>query len=63
MTDLAGTHNYVYDQLNQLISATHPQPANPTEGFNYDPVGNRYPATNVYNAANQLLEDDSYIYS
>jgi RHS repeat-associated protein len=27
------------------------------------PVGNRYPATNVYNAANQLLEDDTYIYS
>jgi RHS repeat-associated protein len=33
------------------------------EGFDYDPVGNRYPTSNVYNAANQLLEDDTYIYS
>jgi RHS repeat-associated protein len=28
-----------------------------------DKVGNRYPTSNVYNAANQLLENDNYIYS
>jgi YD repeat-containing protein len=33
MTDLDGTHDYLYDQLNQLIQATHPQPANPLEQF------------------------------
>jgi RHS repeat-associated protein len=31
--------------------------------YNYDPVGNRIGAANVYNDANQLLADDSYIYS
>jgi RHS repeat-associated protein len=63
MTDLDGAHDYLYDQLNQLISATHPQPSNPMENFDYDPVGNRLSAANVYNAANQLLENDSYVYS
>jgi RHS repeat-associated protein len=61
MTDLDGTHDYLYDQLNQLIQATHPQPANPMESFDYDPVGNSLGYT--YNDANQLLENDSYIYS
>ncbi len=63
MTDEYGIHNYTYDALYRLTQATHPQPTNPLEGFDYDPVGNRYPATNVYNAANQLLEDADYIYS
>jgi YD repeat-containing protein len=63
MTELAGTHNYVYDQLNQLISATHPQPVNPTEGFSYDLLGNRIGSGYTYNSGNQLLEDADYIYS
>jgi RHS repeat-associated protein len=63
MTDEYGTHSYIYDQLYRLTQATHPQPANPLENFDYDPVGNRYPSSNVYNATNQLLEDDTYIYS
>jgi YD repeat-containing protein len=61
MTDEYGTHNYAYDQLYRLIQATHPQPTNPLEQFDYDAVGNRYPSSNVHNAANQLLEDDIHI--
>ena len=44
MTDVDGTHNYVYDDLYRLINATHPapqQPQNPDEFFSYDKVGNR----------------------
>jgi RHS repeat-associated protein len=63
MTDEYGTHSYIYDHLYRLTQATHPQPANPLENFDYDQVGNRYPNSNVYSAANQLLEDDTYIYS
>jgi RHS repeat-associated protein len=62
MTDEYGVHNYVYDALYRLTQATHPQPTNPLEQFNYDPVGNRLD-TSVYNAANQLLEDESFTYS
>ncbi len=63
MTDEYGTHNYLYDQLSRLIQATHPHPANPLERFNYDLVGNRLGSSNTYNAVNQLLEDENFIYS
>ncbi len=39
LTDLDGTHSFFYDLLSRLDQATHPQPANPTESFTYDPVG------------------------
>jgi RHS repeat-associated protein len=39
MTDLAGMHNYTYDNVYQLTQATHPNM--PTEQFSYDAVGNR----------------------
>jgi len=39
MTDLAGEHNYTYDNTYQLTQATHPNM--PTEQFGYDAVGSR----------------------
>jgi RHS repeat-associated protein len=42
MTDLAGEHNYTYDNIYQLTQATHPNM--PTEQFGYDVVGNRISA-------------------
>jgi RHS repeat-associated protein len=59
MTDLSGTHTYGYDQLYRLISATHPQPANPAELYTFDPVGNRLSSAQhpswSYDANNRLL--------
>jgi RHS repeat-associated protein len=39
MTDLDGLHDYGYDPIYQLTSATHPSLA--AESYTYDPVGNR----------------------
>jgi RHS repeat-associated protein len=67
LTDLTGTHSYLYDPLNRLTQATHPQPVNPTETFTYDPVGNRtssHLATGqAHDAANRLLEDSTFTYT
>ena len=68
--DLSGTHNYNYDELYRLITATHPT-GNPNESFNYiDPVGSVGNRTSSHlsssyttNELNRLTEDDSYIYS
>jgi RHS repeat-associated protein len=62
MTDEYGLHSYTYDTLYRLIEATHPQPVNPLEQFDYDVLGNRV-YSSVYNAANQLLSDENFIYS
>ena len=67
MIDLAGTHNYTYDNTYQLTQATHPNMA--TEQFTYDAVGNRSssegqaPSTGrstdyVYDFENRLIEVD-----
>jgi RHS repeat-associated protein len=37
--DGAGTHNYVYDALDRLMAATHPNQAN--ENYTFEDVGNR----------------------
>ncbi len=58
MTDTLGIHNYGYDDLYRLTSATLP-----TEAYTYDPVGNRNPASFVYDAANRLLDDGVYTYT
>ncbi|MEW6170107.1 MAG: hypothetical protein AB1472_00890 [Candidatus Omnitrophota bacterium] len=58
MTDSLGTHNYGYDDLYRLTSATLP-----TESYTYDPVGNRNPASFVYDAASRLLDDGTYTYA
>jgi len=39
MTDGAGAHNYTYDSLDRLTTATHPN--QPNESYTYDDVGNR----------------------
>jgi RHS repeat-associated protein len=67
MTDVDGTHNYMYDTLYQIIQATHPTVHNPLEQFTYDTAGNRLidlTHTNYqYNELNQLTEDDSCTYA
>ena len=67
ITDLLGVHNYGYDNIYQLLQATHP--TIPTEQFSYDPAGNRTTADGVtignpvsktytYNWENRLTEID-----
>lgn len=62
-----GTHNYLYDQLYRLIDATHPQPQNPAESFDYDPVGNRLTSTDyndwTYDVNNRLVSYDGVTYT
>jgi len=66
MIELDGVNNYSYDDIEQLIKATHPQPSNPAETFTYDLVGNRTSSSvssnYAYNSANRLLEDDQFTY-
>jgi RHS repeat-associated protein len=65
MTDLAGVHNYTYDNTYQLTQATHPNM--PLEQFTYDQVGNRLSSEGqapgsgmiteyVYDFENRLIE-------
>lgn len=58
MTDLKGVHDYAYDELYQLLGATHP--LLPTESFGYDPNGNRLGT--VVDGGNRLLEDANFRY-
>ncbi len=67
--DLSGTHNYNYDAIYRLTSATHPS-GNPNEFYNYvDPVGSVGNRTSSHlstsyttNELNRLIEDDNYLY-
>src|SRR3989344_6740228 len=52
----AGLNDFANDLLNRLTQATHPTFA--TENYQYDPVGNRNPASWIYNVGNQLRDDD-----
>jgi len=65
MTDLAGVHNYTYDNTYQLSQATHPNM--PLDQFTYDQVGNRLTSEGqapgsgmsteyVYDFENRLIE-------
>ncbi|MDD5131029.1 MAG: hypothetical protein PHH44_00005, partial [bacterium] len=36
---------------------------NPNEAYTYDPVGNRNPLTQTYDAGNRLLDDSTYTYT
>jgi len=65
MTDVAGVHNYTYDNTYQLTQAMHPNM--PLEQFNYDQVGNRLSSDGqapgsgmsteyVYDFENRLIE-------
>jgi RHS repeat-associated protein len=67
MTDLSGIHAYGYNNLYRLISATHPQPANPVELYTYDPIGNRLSSaqhpTWSYDVDNRLLSFNGMSYT
>ena len=59
---------FSYDQLNRLVSATHPLPTDPLETFDYDTVGNRLlrdgqTLSSTFDAANRLLEDQDSCYT
>jgi len=67
MEDIAGLHEYGYDEMNRIIRATHPTTVNPLEQFTYDSSGNRMagdgdPFECQYNELNQLGVDDSASY-
>ena len=56
MTDLQGLHDYGYDKVYQLASATHP--SLPAENYTHDSVGNRQISTDhsdwIYDDNNRL---------
>ncbi len=59
--------NYVYDDLYRLDTATKVVPTGTNEDYGYDPVGNRLTKTgqitpSVFDAANRLLDDQTYTY-
>jgi RHS repeat-associated protein len=58
LADNTGFHNYVYDNVYRLSSAS-----NPNENYSYDPVGNRNPLTQTYDSGNRLLDDGTYTYT
>jgi RHS repeat-associated protein len=58
IADNNGFHNYVYDSVYRLASAT-----NPAENYSYDPVGNRNPLSQTYDSGNRLLDDGNYTYT
>ena len=67
ITEQSGLNSYVYDNLNRLTNATHPQSENTTELFTYDTTGNRLnshiSSSYTYDANNRLLEDNQYQYT
>ena len=69
MTDGDGVHSYGYDNLNRLVSASHPVNsliATQNESFGYDAVGNRTSDANIsgfqYDAANRLIANSKFSY-
>jgi RHS repeat-associated protein len=60
--------SYVYDDLDRLTQATHPQVAAADETFGYDPLGNRLNrdgqvVDSVFDGANRLIEDQDFTYA
>jgi RHS repeat-associated protein len=62
LTDRRGPQAFGYDNLDRLISASHPLLATP-QAFAYDPVGNRTTNGSLHNAGNQLTADAAHTYS
>jgi RHS repeat-associated protein len=58
LADNNGFHNYIYDNIYRLSSAT-----NPNENYSYDSAGNRNPLTQTYDSGNRLLDDGTYTYT
>jgi choice-of-anchor C domain-containing protein len=66
MVDADGTHNYTYDAIRRLLTATHSNQAlQPNEFYNLDPAGNRLTShlsnVHLYNG-NRLMEDQQHTY-
>jgi len=65
MTISAGTHNYSYDNIYQLLQATHPSSS--TEAYTYDPVHNRLTSTDhndwTYDSNNRLISYNGFSYT
>ncbi len=65
MTSVRGAFNYVYDNNNQLISATHPEDV--ASSFTYDSLGNRITDQlgnyNYDNKRQRLTDDWKYTYA
>jgi RHS repeat-associated protein len=58
LADNNGFHNYVYDNIYRLSTAS-----NPNENYSYDSVGNRNPLSQTYDSGNRLLDDGTYTYT
>jgi RHS repeat-associated protein len=69
MTTSSGTHSYLYDQENQIVSASHPEgdQLSALESFTYDPLGNRLSdvaGSYDYGGKSYRLEQDyKYLYA
>jgi RHS repeat-associated protein len=70
LTDLDGSHSFVYNLADRLVAASHPAGSGlPAESFSYDAVGNRTswsgsPLGSVtHNAAMELTSDGTYDYT
>lgn len=66
MVDADGTHNYTYDAIRRLLTATHSNPElQPNEFYNLDPAGNRetshLSSVHLYQG-NRLIEDQQHTY-
>ena len=65
MTTPAGTHNYSYDNIYQLLQAMHP--ALSTEAYTYDPVHNRLTSADhndwTYDSNNRLISYNGFSYT
>ncbi|HNK51158.1 MAG TPA: RHS repeat-associated core domain-containing protein [Nitrospira sp.] len=61
LTDRRETQTFGYDQLDRLISASHPLLLDP-QAFAYDAVGNRTTGGSVVNPGNQLTADTNHTY-
>lgn len=65
LTDAAGAHNFTYDALERIKTATHPN--QPNENYNYDTVGNRTSshrsASYGYQPLNRMISADGLAYT
>jgi len=59
--------DYLYDNIDRLISATNQLSGSTDESFSYDILGNRLTESgqisqSIFNSNNQLIEDQVYTY-
>jgi RHS repeat-associated protein len=70
IVDKVGSHNFTYDKLSRLTSASHPNSSTlpiQSETFAYDATGNRTSDAvrngYMYDAANRIVSDSSFTYT